>query len=349
MPSECNEASLTGDGRSFSTHSRDTGSATPGVEGAAWAVSHSSVKTTRRCGVGEGTGFRNPTAATNTLDSEAANLLTHPAFSLSRLYLFDEKLVLTAVSNTWCLLHGPANCLLWPSQRGSEPDALMTQIILIRPISERSTPTRGERNSQGRRRVVKRYLRQLTPNPAPAHSRAPHQNPAASETDAASVVCVRIPDANHLSENGSKMSTVRVEIFRCSFVGTSSTLDRAWHTSLNEDLLSEQRKHWTGAGHGASAHAQPPPCGSPVPTRTGLRHDTMKGSLKARSISHRVRDWGVSGLEAGPHVGQAGFLHLPHHLPERRLSVSSQVPPSATVSLGHSTRRPGQEGHRWCF
>lgn len=57
---------------------------------------------------------------------------------------------------------------------------------------------------------------------------------------------------------------------------------------------------------------------------------TMKGNPKARSISHRVRDetgsWGVSGLEAGPHVGQAGSPHLPHPLPERKLSISSQAP-----------------------
>lgn len=52
----------------------------------------------------EGTGFRNPAAATSALDSEAANLLQRPASPLSRLNLCDEKLVLTAVTRDVCYM-----------------------------------------------------------------------------------------------------------------------------------------------------------------------------------------------------------------------------------------------------
>lgn len=61
-------------------------------------------------------------------------------------------------------------------------------------------------------------LEAARPRP-PTHLRAPRQDPAAGETHVASMVCARSPDANHLSEDSSKMSTGRVEILGYCSVG----------------------------------------------------------------------------------------------------------------------------------
>lgn len=66
--------------------------------------------------------------------------------------------------------------------------------------------------------MVKWFLRQLAPGPPRTYG-APRQDPAAGETHVASMVCARSPDANHFSEDSSKMSTGRVEILGCCSVG----------------------------------------------------------------------------------------------------------------------------------
>lgn len=113
--------------------------------------------------MGEGTGFRNPTAATIHLNRKLRIFKSiPPSPSQSVTYLMKAC---AHGCNTGRLLHIPANCLLRPSQRGLEPDALMTLITLICPISERSSPARGEGDGQGRRCVVQRHRGSASPAP----------------------------------------------------------------------------------------------------------------------------------------------------------------------------------------